>query len=176
MSYSKRHRLQSHDFSVAETLPSNVSITNKLFSQPLPGVCHGKRYRQENFEFLQFLIVFLTFWRERKSLSSNTTRFTKNCSAKSTKQGRRNYMDVPLKGKYKNAKIFVRVFPSATISRDLVKLCDDKKTIYCRCLQDFEKGTDPNKQNYWNFSTDGVLYNCSQKDVYAKVMDGTIEK
>lgn len=86
-------------------------------------------------------------------------------------------MDRPLKGKIRNAKVFVRLFPSENISWDLVKIGKDKKSICCRCLQDFGKNKDHKaQQNFWRFSTDGVFYNCSQKEVYSKVTSGVIER
>lgn len=84
-------------------------------------------------------------------------------------------MDTTLKGKIRNAKVFIRLFPSEKISWDLVKIGKDKKSICCRCLQDFGKN-DEAQQNYWRFYTDGVFYNCSQKEIYSKVTSGVIER
>lgn len=84
-------------------------------------------------------------------------------------------MDEPLKGKYRNAKVFIRVFPSEKINWDLVKIGKDRKSIYCRCLQCYRKKTE-NVKNYWHFRTDGVFYNCSQMEVYTTVTSGVIKK
>lgn len=74
-------------------------------------------------------------------------------------------------GKYKNAKVYIRVMPSERMSWDYVKVLNDKKTIYVRALQDFEKGYENRVPHYWNFSTDGVLYNLTQQDIYETIVN-----
>lgn len=85
-------------------------------------------------------------------------------------------MDEPLKGKYRNAKVFVRVFPSEKINWDFVKIGRDKKSIFCRCLYCYNKLKDQGVKNYWRFRTDGVFYNCSQREIYASVTSGVLER
>lgn len=72
-------------------------------------------------------------------------------------------------GKYKNAKIFVRVLPLEKMCWEHVKILDDNKTIYVRYLQDFERGNEDKVASYWNFQTDGVFYNTTQKDIYETI-------
>lgn len=78
-------------------------------------------------------------------------------------------MDEPLKGKYRNAKVFVRVFPAEKINWDFVKIGKDLKSIRCKSLQG-------KAENYWRFRTDGVFYNCNQKEIYKKVTNGVMER
>lgn len=85
-------------------------------------------------------------------------------------------MDEPLKGKYRNAKVFIRVFPSEKIDWNYLKIGKDKKTISCRCIQDFHRVNNQNGQTYWRFSTDGVFYNTSQKEIYSTVTKGVLER
>lgn len=88
-----------------------------------------------------------------------------------------SFMDVPLKVKCQNAKVFIRIYPSEKINWDFVKIGRDKKSVRCRCLQDFGRGRDPNMlHNYFSFTTDGVFYNSSQKEIYSTVMHDVIER
>lgn len=88
---------------------------------------------------------------------------------------KRALMMEQFKGKYKNAKVFFRIFPVERNDWTYVKICQDEKTIYCRCLQDFQAGYDCRVPKYWNFETDGVLCNKSQSDIYDNVMNGVID-
>lgn len=77
------------------------------------------------------------------------------------------------RGKYENAKVFVRVMPMENMHWEHVKILEDKKTIYVRALQDFGKGCQHEEPNYWNFCTDGVHYNSSQEEIYNSVINET---
>lgn len=81
-----------------------------------------------------------------------------------------------LRGKYKNAKVYFRVFPTEKMKWDNVKISDDYKWIYCRCLQDFEVGYEGRTPRYWSFETDGVFVNNKQDEVYDAVMAQIIDK
>lgn len=81
-----------------------------------------------------------------------------------------------LKGKYKNAKVFFRVFPTEKMKWNNVKVSTDNQMIYCRCLQDFESGYENRTPRYWNFETDGVFFNNKQGEIYCTVMDQVIER
>lgn len=79
------------------------------------------------------------------------------------------------KGKYKNAKVFFRVFPTEKHTWSHVKVSNDRKTIFCRCLQDFQAGHENCVPKYWDFTTDGVFCNQSQSEIYRSVMEGMTE-
>lgn len=76
-----------------------------------------------------------------------------------------------MKAKYKNAKVYVRVMPLEKMCWDYIKILNDNKTVYVRALQDFEKGYENRVPHYWNFHTDGVLYNFTQEDIYKTVVN-----
>lgn len=80
-----------------------------------------------------------------------------------------------LKGKYPNAKVFFRIFPTENMKWDQVKISEDKRTIYCRCLQDFGCGYNGRISRYWPFKTDGVFYNEDQSEIYGTVMADTVQ-
>lgn len=65
-------------------------------------------------------------------------------------------------GKYKHAKVYIRILPAEKKCDESIKVLDDKRTIYAG----YEK-----KARYWNFSTDGVFYNTSQEEVYKTVIN-----
>lgn len=79
------------------------------------------------------------------------------------------------KGKYKNAKVFFRIFPTEKNTWNHVKICRDRKTIFCRCLQDLQGGHENGVPKYWNFKSDGIFCNQPQSDIYQTVMDGVID-
>nr|XP_022915962.1 kinesin-like protein KIF9 [Onthophagus taurus] len=70
----------------------------------------------------------------------------------------------------KTAKVYFRCTPTVDTSWEYVKILDNKKTMYVRCLQDFLPGNDNIIPNYWCFETDGVFYNDSQRDIFNLIM------
>lgn len=69
-------------------------------------------------------------------------------------------------------RVFFRIFPTERFNFDYVKLETQCNKIYVRHLQDSEKKSD----NYWEFDTDGIFFNCTQETVYEEVEKDVLEK
>ncbi|XP_017771755.1 PREDICTED: kinesin-like protein KIF9 [Nicrophorus vespilloides] len=70
---------------------------------------------------------------------------------------------------YKNTKVYFRFLPSIESNWDDFRILEDRKTLYVRCLQDFEKGREHLEPSYWKFCTDGLLYNNSQEEIFNEI-------
>ncbi|KAB0795063.1 hypothetical protein PPYR_11902 [Photinus pyralis] len=78
--------------------------------------------------------------------------------------------------RFKNAKVYYRIFPMLNMRWDHVKILEDVKTLYVRYIQDFGTGRDGVVPSYWRFTTDGVFYNESQLAVYNGVTRDILDK
>ncbi|KAK5645055.1 hypothetical protein RI129_006355 [Pyrocoelia pectoralis] len=78
--------------------------------------------------------------------------------------------------RFKNAKIYYRLFPMVNMRWEHVKVLEDMKTLYVRYTQDFGIGREGVVPSYWRFITDGIFYNNSQLDIYNTVMADTLDK
>lgn len=76
----------------------------------------------------------------------------------------------------KNTKVFVQIKPTVSSNWDTVKLLEDRKSLYIRYPQDFNKGNLKNIPNFWHFRTDGVLFNYHPLEVYQIITEGLIER
>ncbi|KAF2899441.1 hypothetical protein ILUMI_06737 [Ignelater luminosus] len=76
----------------------------------------------------------------------------------------------------KNAKVYFRIFPTANMRWEHVKILEDMKTLYVRYLQDFGVGRGGCEPSYWKFETDGIFYNDTQEEIYNTTMAGVLEK
>ncbi|XP_073969303.1 kinesin-like protein KIF9 isoform X2 [Rhodnius prolixus] len=74
----------------------------------------------------------------------------------------------------REVKFFVRVFP--TVERDMVnfKIENNRQTMHVRAPQDIDR-YDP-KFIYWEFQTDGIFCNSSQKDVYNQTVQDAVRR
>lgn len=78
------------------------------------------------------------------------------------------------KGSHKNAKVYVKVMPSHPMCWEHLKLLNNKKIVYIRRLQDFQRGYEDRQPVYWQFETDGVFYNNTQNQIYETVTAGDL--
>nr|CAH7757235.1 unnamed protein product [Callosobruchus chinensis] len=76
---------------------------------------------------------------------------------------------------YADIKIFYRIFPLDEPCWDYVKI-EDKRKVFIRRLQELN---DPAKvdlePHFWEFDTDGVFYNTTQKQIYSAVTEDLLE-
>ncbi|RZC33974.1 Kinesin domain containing protein [Asbolus verrucosus] len=75
----------------------------------------------------------------------------------------------------KFTKVYFRIFPMERMVWDYVKILDDHKTIYIRCLQELAKSKENVIPTFWTFQTDQVFYNNSQKEVYDSVITDVLD-
>lgn len=75
----------------------------------------------------------------------------------------------------KNIKIFYRILPQVDTNWEYLRVLDDMKTLYIRCLQDLECGNENCIPSYWTFETDGIFHNNSQQEIYDVVVSDTLE-
>ncbi|XP_022207914.2 kinesin-like protein KIF9 isoform X2 [Nilaparvata lugens] len=76
-----------------------------------------------------------------------------------------------------NLKFYVRILPCDDFDWDNIKIEDNNKTIYVRCLNDLKIGRPCNVEPFfWCFKTDGVFYNTGQEDIYYSVMEGILKR
>lgn len=79
-----------------------------------------------------------------------------------------------LEESYKNAKVYMRITPTNPMCWEHLKVLNNKKTIYVRRLQDFQRGFEGKTPLYWKFETDGIFYNNKQEEIYDDVIDNVL--
>ncbi|XP_048507241.1 kinesin-like protein KIF9 [Athalia rosae] len=77
----------------------------------------------------------------------------------------------------KNIEIFVRILPSMDVSESFLKIADNRKDIYVRCIQDMKRDRILKSPSpiFWRFPTDGIFYNDSQEEVYKGVTKNLLD-
>lgn len=76
----------------------------------------------------------------------------------------------------KYTKIYFRLLPSEKMIWDYLKILDDHKTIYIRCLQELNKSKENVIPTFWTFHSDHVFFNDTQKEIYNNIIPDVLEK
>lgn len=76
----------------------------------------------------------------------------------------------------KYTKIYFRIFPMEKMLWDYLKILDDHRTIYIRCLQQLAKSKEHMMPTFWTFRTDSVFFQNTQKQIYDGVMPEVLDK
>ncbi|XP_063918603.1 kinesin-like protein KIF9 [Zophobas morio] len=75
----------------------------------------------------------------------------------------------------KYTKIYFRIFPMEKMLWDYLKILDDHRTIYIRCLQQLAKSKEHMMPTFWTFRTDSVFFQNTQKQIYDGVMPEVLD-
>ncbi|XP_064211060.1 kinesin-like protein KIF9 isoform X2 [Tribolium castaneum] len=75
----------------------------------------------------------------------------------------------------KYTKIYFRLLPSETMAWDYLKILDDHKTIYIRCLQELNKAKESVVPTFWTFHSDQVFFNHTQKEIYDTITPDVLD-
>ena len=71
--------------------------------------------------------------------------------------------------------VFVRVKPTDRFASETIELLPDSKTLNIHTQKEHSRGYINNQVLDWRFTTDGVLHNASQEEVYAKCASRLVE-
>ncbi|XP_044271982.1 kinesin-like protein KIF9 [Tribolium madens] len=74
----------------------------------------------------------------------------------------------------KYTKIYFRLLPTEKMAWNYLKILDDHKTIYIRCLQELNK-TKEAVPTFWTFHADQVFFNHTQKEIYDTITPDVLD-